>query len=209
MISNEPIHYSFHAPELYVILFILSFLGYKYKKKILYILIILLIILILFFYRKNRNPINMEPNTIVSPCEGKILKILKENNHLIVSVFLNVHNVHVQYFPCSGTITKKIYKEGEFQPAYLFEKSRYNEQLQTIMTTRYGMLKINQIAGLIARRIVSFNTVGDHVNKGEPMGLIKFGSRVDTYIPIEYINDIMVNEGDFIKIGDVLCRMRS
>jgi len=208
MIINEPIHYSFYAPELYILLFILLFLAYKYKHKVIYFLIFILSILIIFFYRKNTNPINMESNTIVSPCEGKILKILKENNKLIVSVFLNVHNVHIQYFPCSGTIIKKEYKEGEFQPAYLFEKSRYNEQLQTTMSTRYGELKINQIAGLVARRIVSFNQIGDKVNKGQPMGLIKFGSRVDTYIPIEFIDNVMVKEGDLIKIGDVLCKMR-
>jgi phosphatidylserine decarboxylase len=123
MVYNEPIHYSFYAPELYVLLFILFALGLKYKSRIIYTLICCFILLIVFFYRKNSNPINMESNTIVSPCEGKVLKIVKEKDHLLISVFLNVHNVHIQYVPFEGVIQKLIYKKGEFHPAYLFEKS--------------------------------------------------------------------------------------
>jgi phosphatidylserine decarboxylase len=151
----------------------------------------------------------MEVNTIVSPCEGKILKITRDGNFLLVSTFLNIHNVHVQYFPCYGIVIKKEYKEGEFQPAYLFEKSKYNEQLQTTILTKYGHLKINQIAGLIASRIVSFNKINDRVEKGQPLGLIKFGSRVDMYIPINHINNVNVKEGDVINIGDTICKMFS
>jgi phosphatidylserine decarboxylase len=91
----------------------------------------------------------MEQNTIVSPCEGKILKIIKDNNYLLISTFLNIHNIHIQYFPCSGVVIKKEYKEGEFNPAYLFEKSKYNEQLQTTLSSKYGNVKINQIASSV------------------------------------------------------------
>jgi len=199
MTFKEPLHYSFYAPELYIILIILLYLALKYKNKYIYISLFFIISLILFFYRRNTNPINMEMNTIVSPCEGKILKILKQNEHLLISVFLNVDNVHIQYFPCDGVIINEEYKKGEFNAAYLFEKSKYNEQLQTTLSTKYGKLKINQIAGLLARRIVSFNHVNDKVKKGEPLGLIKFGSRVDTYIPTQYINKLMVKEGDIHK----------
>jgi phosphatidylserine decarboxylase len=207
MTFKEPIHYSFYAPELYIGLIIIIYLALKYKNKYIYTLLFFLISLIIFFYRRNTNPINMEMNTIVSPCEGKILKILKQNEHLVISVFLNVNNVHIQYFPCDGLIINKEYKKGEFNPAYLFEKSKYNEQLQTTLSTKYGKLKLNQIAGLVARRIVSFNNINDKVKKGQPLGLIKFGSRVDTYIPIRFINEITVKEGDSIKIGDVICKM--
>jgi len=208
MVYNEPIHYSFYAPELYILLFILFLLGFKYKNKIIYALVYILVVLIIFFYRRNTNQINMNHDTIVSPCEGKVLKITNEGDYLLVSVFLNVHNVHIQYVPYAGVIKKLNYKKGEFNPAYLFEKSKYNEQLQTTLLTKYGEIKINQIAGLIARRIVHFNNINDNVNKGQPLGLIKFGSRVDTYIPNQYIESIMFKEGDVINIGDVICKMQ-
>ncbi len=208
MVYNEPIHYSFYAPELYILLFILFLLGIKYKNKIIYALVYILIFLIIYFYRRNTNPINMNEDTIVSPCEGKVLKIINEGDTLVISVFLNVHNVHIQYVPYSGVIKKVIYKKGEFNPAYFFEKSRYNEQLQTTILTKYGEIRINQIAGLIARRIVSFNHMNDNVDKGQPLGLIKFGSRVDTYIPNQFIEKIMVEEGDTVNIGGIFCKMQ-
>jgi phosphatidylserine decarboxylase len=208
MVYNEPIHYSFYAPELYILLLILFILGFKYKSRIIYALIYAFVFLIVFFYRRNTNPINMELNTIVSPCEGKVLKIIKEKDYLLISIFLNVHNVHIQYVPFEGVIKKLIYKKGEFHPAYLFEKSKYNEQLQTTILTKYGDIKINQIAGLIARRIVNFNNINDNVNKGQPLGLIKFGSRVDTYIPHQFIEKIMIREGDNVNIGDIFCKMQ-
>lgn len=208
MVYNEPIHYSFYAPELYILLFILFLLGVKYKNKIIYALVYVLVFLIVFFYRRNTNPINMQTDTIVSPCEGKVLKIINEGDQLLISVFLNVHNVHIQYAPYSGVIKEMHYKKGEFNPAYLFEKSRYNEQLQTIILTKYGYIKVNQIAGLIARRIVHFNNIDDNVDKGQPLGLIKFGSRVDTYIPNQFIEKIMVKEGNIVNIGDIICKMQ-
>ena len=208
MVYNEPIHYSFYAPELYIFLFILFALGFKYKSKIIYAFVYVLILLIVFFYRRNTNPINMQTDVIVSPCEGKVLKIINEGEYLLISIFLNVHNVHIQYLPYDGVIKKLMYKKGEFNPAYLFEKSRYNEQLQTTILTKYGEIKINQIAGLIARRIVNFNNINDNVIKGQPLGLIKFGSRVDTYIPKQFIENIIIKEGDIVNIGDVICKMQ-
>jgi phosphatidylserine decarboxylase len=203
----EPLHYSFYAPELYIALIVLLLLSYKYKIKILYAFVFLIFLLIVFFYRSNSNPINTQKNIIVSPCEGKILKIINENNVLFVSVFLNIHNVHIQYFPCDGTIIKKEYKSGEFHPAYMFEKSKYNEQLKTTLSTEYGQIQINQIAGLIARRIVSFHQTNDNVVKGEPLGMIKFGSRVDLGIHSNRIKTILIKEGELIKIGDAICEI--
>jgi phosphatidylserine decarboxylase len=213
MNMKESIHYSFYAPELYFGILILSILAYKTKKNkylkyCYYILISLLIILILFFYRRNTNQINMELDTIVSPCEGKILKIIKQDDKLLISVFLDINNVHIQYFPFDGQIVNQEYKKGEFHPAYLFEKSKYNEQLQTTLLTKYGDIKINQIAGLFARRIVSFETIHSNVKKGQPLGLIKFGSRVDTYLPFDSIKQVLVKENQFIKIGEPICRMK-
>lgn len=182
--------------------------AYYFKLPYLYIVSFLVLLIILVFYRKNRAPIDSRENVIVYPCEGKVLKILKDDNHLTIVVFLNVNNVHIQYFPYKGKIYSQKHKEGEFYPAYMFEKSEFNERTETILATKYGHIHVHQIAGLVARRIVSFHNTGDSVNKGDPMGLIKFGSQVRVKIPISNIKEIYAKENDFIQIGQPICEMK-
>jgi len=203
----EPFHYSVYAPELYVVLIVITGIAYYFKLPYLYIVSFLALIIILVFYRKNGAPVDMRENVIVYPCEGKVLKIIKDDKHLTVVVFLNVNNVHIQYFPCKGKIYSQTHKEGEFYPAYMFEKTDLNERTETILTTKYGDVHVYQIAGLVARRIVSFHNKGDSVNKGDPMGLIKFGSQVRVKIPIANIKEIYAKENDSVQIGQPICEM--
>lgn len=205
---TEPLHYSFYAPEIYVLLLISCLISYFAKLPYLYLISILLLFVILVFYRKNTDPIDTRKNVITSPCQGKILKIIKDDDgNLEIVVFLNVHNVHIQYFPCDGILLSQTHKEGEFNPAYMFEKTSLNERTETVLSTKYGNVGIFQIAGLVARRIVSFHEVGTRVEKGAPMGLIKFGSQVRVKIPVSNIKHIYVQEGDSILIGQALCEM--
>lgn len=203
----EPIHYSIYAPEMYVFLVFSLLIAFFLKIPYIYIISFILLLIIIIFYRKNTSPIDARDHVIVSPCEGKILKIIKENNYLEVVIFLNVHNIHIQYFPCNGKIYSQKHKDGEFNPAYMFEKSSLNERTETILTTKYGDIHIHQIAGLVARRIVSFHSPGDSVHKGDPMGLIKFGSQVRVKIPLTNIKHTLIKENDSISIGQVLCEM--
>lgn len=119
-----------------------------------------------------------------------------------VAIFLNIHNIHVQYAPIDGKIVSMKYKPGTFKPAYLFEKSQYNERLETIMDTKAGRVMVVQLAGLIARTIVPFKEIGNDLQQGEPMGLIKFGSRVDLWIPTS--TKLKIQEGGKIKIGEII-----
>ena len=86
----------------------------------------------------------------------------------------------------------------------MFEKSQYNERVETTLQTVIGNVKVIQIAGLIARRIVSFGSEGQQLKRGDPLGLIKFGSRVDVIVPAHNIAKIAVKEGQSVNIGDTL-----
>ena len=172
------------------------------KKSYFYgFIAILILCCILYFYRGATIP-SIYPNTVISPADGKVLKIVKHQDMYHIAIFLNIHNIHVQYAPIKGNIVSMKYKPGTFNPAYLFEKSQYNERMETILETEIGRVMVVQIAGLIARTIVPFKEIGDNVNQAEPIGLIKFGSRVDLWIPTTV--DIKIKEGDRIHIGDIV-----
>jgi phosphatidylserine decarboxylase len=205
---SEPFHYSIYAPEIYIIFLVVCAIAYFAKQPYLYIIAVIMLFIIFVFYRRNSDPIDDHNNVIVSPCQGKVLKILKDDKYLTIVVFLNVHNVHIQYFPYHGKIISQKHKEGEFHPAYMLEKTEFNERTETILATKYGDIHISQIAGLVARRIVSFHEVNAQVNKGEPMGLIKFGSQVRIKIPLANIMEVAAKEDMSIRIGEALCRMK-
>lgn len=208
MAFEEPFHYSLYAPELYILFIMITVLGYYFRKPYLYVLSFLLLLIILVFYRKNTSPIDARENVIVYPCEGRILKVLRDEKHLTIVIFLNVNNVHIQYFPYKGKIYEQTHKEGEFYPAYMFEKTDFNERVETTLATKYGHIQVYQIAGLVARRIVSFHNKGDSVNKGDPMGLIKFGSQVRVKIPLENIKEVYAKENEYVQIGEAICEMK-
>jgi len=206
MSFKEPFHYSVYVLDLYVLCGIILLISARtpYFKTMLQI-ITCIIIAILFFFRKHPKPFDTDINTIVSPCEGTIIYIDEHSEHLHIATFLNIHNIHVQYLPCDGIIVDKQYKTGAFHPAKMFEKSQHNERLITTLQTRIGHVYMIQYAGLIARRIVDFQPLHTPLKKGDPFGLIKFGSRVDIYIPKKYISKLFVHVGDTISIGDTLC----
>jgi phosphatidylserine decarboxylase len=202
-------NYISYAPEAVIIPLALIALAIVFKRQYLAIFCIILLICLLFFYRGANLPNEVsDSNTMISPCNGRVLKIKEHGTHIQISVFLNIHNIHVQYSPISGKILSILHKEGEFHPAYLFEKSQYNERVETTLGTEFGNITVVQIAGQVARRIVSFLEKGQSVERGEPLGLIKFGSRVDIWIPIESVNNILINEGDYLDIGVPIIQLK-
>jgi phosphatidylserine decarboxylase len=205
-------NYIFYAPEILFIFSIIVLFGLYFKSIIIFIVSLIFIILMLFFYRSASDKcINKakksQENDIICPCDGKVLAVSSTDKHVHIAIFLNVHNVHVQYVPVNGIIKSIYHKSGEFHPAYLFEKSKLNERVETTIDTKWGEIIVVQIAGLIARRIVSFHTEGNHIEKGDPLGLIKFGSRVDIWLPKESVNNILIKEGQIVNIGDTLVQM--
>lgn len=198
-------NYILHAPETLICVFVLASIAYFMKSMMTFIIAILVLILMLTFYRGASFDLsNVPKNILVCPCDGKVLEIKYHDRYVQIAVFLNVHNVHVQYMPFDGTIKDMKYHKGEFHPAYMFEKSQYNERLETTIATDVGDIYLVQIAGLVARRIVSFHKLNAHVNKGDPFGLIKFGSRVDVWIPRKKISKVLVSKNDRVKIGTKL-----
>jgi phosphatidylserine decarboxylase len=144
-----------------------------------------------FFFRDPEREIPPQENLIVSPADGKIIKLteVEEDQYLhskaiLVSIFMSVFDIHVNRIPISGEIENLIYRAGKFKPAYKDKSSELNEQLVIGIKSPRGKLLMKQIAGIIARRIVCSMKKGDIVMTGERFGMIKYGSRVDLIIPV-------------------------
>lgn len=162
--------------------------------------------LALFVFSFFRNPdrvIPSDPGAIVAPGDGRVV-VVQDEDYLgkpgkRVSIFLAVWNVHVNRAPEAGRITKMEYRPGKFVAAMRANASAENEQNIFTLSTGAGELVFKQIAGLIARRVVSWKKVGDVVARGERIGLVRFGSRVDLWIPQQA--QILVKVGQHVKGG--------
>lgn len=157
-----------------------------------------------------RDPCRNTPegeDVITSPADGKVIKVEKFIDErflncevMRVCIFMNVFDVHVNRAPLAGKVTKMIYNEGKFFPADRDKASLENEQNAVFIETESGLTVVaNQIAGLVARRIVPYVKKGDSLRKGERFGMIRFGSRVDLYLPPN--TEIDVKVGDKVKAG--------
>jgi len=167
------------------------------------ILFVLITILLIVFFRDPERTVGSD---VVSPADGFIREITKEKdkdvgNCVKISIFMNIHNVHVNRMPIDGVIQKITYFNGGHIPAFKKESER-NERVVTLINTSIGRVKLVQIAGTVARRIVPYVHKGDTVNKGERVGLIRLGSRVDVYLPEDGINNVKVTFKDKVKAGE-------
>jgi phosphatidylserine decarboxylase len=169
---------------------------------------ILLVLLgfMLNFFRDPERKIPQDPKLVLSPADGKIVQIIDAPaqgplgpGYKQISIFLNVFDVHVNRAPIAGRITDVKYNPGAFLPAFDDKASEKNEQNRATMEDGSFRIAFTQIAGLIARRIVFRKKVGDTVSAGERVGLIKFGSRTDIFLPTSV--KIEVKVGDRVKGG--------
>jgi len=159
--------------------------------------------LLIVFFRDPDRPIG---SGIVAVADGKIREILRMQDPDVgdcvrVSIFLNLQNVHVNRMPFSGTIERITHHPGGHVPAFRKE-SDVNERVVLLVRTEIGLLKIVQIAGTIARRIVPYVTNGSVVKKGERIGLIRLGSRVDLYLPATRIKALVIQVHERIHAGE-------
>jgi phosphatidylserine decarboxylase len=172
-----------------------------------------LIFLALFVFSFFRNPnrvIPGEPGLIVSPADGRVVVVQDEAFHgrpgKRISIFLAVWNVHVNRSPAAGKIARMEYKPGKFLAAWAEKASFENEQNIFVLASEHGEIMFKQIAGYIARRVVSWKKAGDYVLRGERIGLVRFGSRVDLWLPANA--EIAVRIGENVKGGSsVLARL--
>jgi phosphatidylserine decarboxylase len=173
----------------------------------LLILTTLITFFIIWFFRNPQRDFVPEEKVVISPADGKVIKVedieMKSTisgNFKKISIFMNVFNVHVNRIPYEGKIEIINYHQGKFFSANLDKASLDNERNEVMIRTDDGRpIWVVQIAGLIARRIVCWAGVGTSVKKGERFGLIRFGSRVDVYLPADF--RATVKTGDKVKAG--------
>lgn len=170
---------------------------------LLAILPLLLGVFFLWFFRDPERQIPSEPGAIVSPADGKVTSVgqIELNGRRVnrISIFLNVFNVHVNRTPIGGVVTNVEYRKGKFMNAMGDASSEQNEQNIVTVEGEGQTVIFKQIAGLLARRIVFTKKVGDHLVRGERIGLIKFGSRCDVIFPAEA--NVKVKLGDKVAGG--------
>ncbi|OYT28478.1 phosphatidylserine decarboxylase family protein [Thermoplasmatales archaeon ex4572_165] len=157
----------------------------------------------LMFFRDPHRKIGKE---IVAVADGVIREVnqIKDDDigdSFHISTFMNVYHVHVNRMPLDGTIKKVTHISGGHIPAFKKESDR-NERMITIIETAIGPVKIIQIAGSIARRIVSYVDVDQNLKKGTRIGIIKLGSRVDLIVPKDAVKKISVKKGDRVRAGN-------
>jgi phosphatidylserine decarboxylase len=158
--------------------------------------LLLSIFFIVFFRDPERTP-GGDENDAVSPADGRVISIKDRK----LCIFMNIHNVHVNRAPLGGTVLEIDYKPGGYIPAFN-KDSDVNERNHVIINTEYGNLELTQIAGVLTRRIVSYISEGSVVKRGERIGMIRFGSRIDIIIPEEFAYSVDVEER--VKAGETI-----
>jgi len=172
--------------------------------------LVFLALFVFYFFRNPSRMIPMEPGVVVSPADGRVVVVKEEENGgrpgQRISIFLAIWNVHVNRSPAAGTIQRIEYKPGKFLAAWAEHASLENEQNVFTLSSEYGEIVFKQIAGWVARRVVAWKRTGDSVARGELVGLVRFGSRVDLWLPESA--EIAVKVGDQVKGGSsVVARM--
>ncbi|HEV7837952.1 MAG TPA: phosphatidylserine decarboxylase family protein [Gemmatimonadaceae bacterium] len=164
--------------------------------------LLLLALWVAYFFRDPERTGERGTALVVSPADGKLIMITEvdepgfiKGRALRLSIFMNVFNVHVNRYPVDGVVEYVHYNKGKFFNAAAEKSSLENEQMSVGIQSGNIRVLVRQIAGLIARRIVTYSKAGDHVKQGERMGIIRFGSRVDVFLP--------TNTKVRAKVGDV------
>ncbi|MBE0599136.1 MAG: phosphatidylserine decarboxylase family protein [Desulfuromonadales bacterium] len=204
--QNQPVAvegYPFIALFAFVTL-VFALLGWAFFT----IASLLLTFFAIYFFRNPERHAPTDPQAIIAPADGKVVFVgpVREERYfqaevVKVSIFMSAFNVHVNRVPFSGKVVDIFYNRGEFFNASLDKASLQNEQAGILLETEGGQrLLVVQIAGLIARRIVSYPVIGDLLRRGERYGLIRFGSRVDIYFPTEV--EVIVRLGERTVAGE-------
>jgi len=206
--QNQPVAsegYPFIALFAFVTL-VFALLGWGF----LTIVLLALTLFTTYFFRNPERFSAAEESAVVSPADGKVVfvgKVFEERyfqaDTIKVSIFMSVFDVHVNRAPCTGKVVDMFYNKGEFFNASLDKASLQNEQAGMLLEHPMGKrLLCVQIAGLIARRIITYPVVGTLLERGMRYGLIRFGSRVDVYFPED--SEVLVNVGERAKAGETI-----
>jgi phosphatidylserine decarboxylase len=191
--------YRFAVPPI-VVGVVFLFVGWRWPAGIL----IFLGLFVFYFFRDPQRTIPSGPGIIVSPADGHVLEIVEElldgYPGCRITIFLAIWDVHVQRAPVAGRIADVVYRPGRFYAAMLAAASRENEQNIIYIHSPQGTVVFKQIAGAIARRVICWKEEGSEVALGERVGLIRFGSRVDIWLPPQ--TEVLVRRGQKVKGGE-------
>lgn len=170
------------------------------------IIVFLLVVFLIFFRNPVRSHGTLNPDAILSPCDGKVVVIEQtyekeylKTDVIQLSIFMSPVNVHVNRSPVTGTVEYQQYHPGEYLVAWHPKSSELNERNTVVIKKGGYRILLRQIAGKLARKIVSYTKPGDNLSRGQEFGFIKFGSRVDVFLPLDA--DIQVKIGDTVAGG--------
>ena len=186
------------------IFLILMFIPWTALSYILCAIPLFIMGFVMFFFRVPQRSTVEGDNVVTSVADGRVVVVEKvfEAEHLNceciqVSVYMDFFNVHVNFWPIDGEITYYKYHPGKYMLAYLPKASELNEHTSVGIKSQYGEVFFKQLAGTFARRIVCYANPGNNELKGDECGIIKFGSRIDMYLPLDA--DIKVKVGDYVR----------
>jgi phosphatidylserine decarboxylase len=194
----------------WVIALALILAALRFDSRLLWIACVLWVVLavwVVAFFRDPERSGQRGDRLILAPADGKVVSIVETDEPAYLagrscrlSIFMNVFDVHVNRYPTEGTVAYRHYNPGKFGHAGSEKSSLDNEQSSVGLATARGKVLIRQIAGLIARRIVTDHKVGARVQQGDRLGMIRFGSRVDLFLPCDRTR-FLVKPGDMTKAG--------
>jgi phosphatidylserine decarboxylase len=202
--------------KIIVIAFVLSIAGILLAEKfidiiwlvkVLQIVILILLFTVLQFFRNPKRITNLDENVIIAPVDGKVVVIEEveepeyfKGKRLQVSIFMSPINVHVTRYAMSGVVKYSKYHPGKYLVAWHPKASTENERTTVVLENNvFGAILYRQIAGALAKRIINYANIGDTIVQGADAGFIKFGSRVDLYLPIG--TELAIKLGDTVKGG--------
>ena len=187
--------------------------GFFWPGKFFFLAAAFFLILALFvlnFFRDPERAVPSGPGVLVSPADGRVVEICREEEagrpFQRISIFMSPLNVHVNRSPVAGSIESVVYRKGSYRMASKPEASVENECNTFTIDGEYGEVVVRQIAGVLARRIVFWKKVGDRVERGERVGMIKFGSRVDVLVSSDVTLSVKV--GEHVKAGSTIIGTR-
>ncbi len=192
-----------------IILLALLFVEQNIARYVCIAVALAVLVFVTNFFRDPERSVPTTEKGIISPADGKVIAVKEidrteylEGRSIMISIFMSPLNVHVNRNPVSGTVEHLRYVKGEYFAAYEDKASEKNEQSVIGITNQFGKVLMKQIAGFVARRIVTDLSVGDRVTAGERFGMIKFGSRVDLFVPLR--SRILARIGDVAVAGETV-----
>jgi len=197
-------------PFIAILAFVALFFGWFWQP--VFWIGLILTLWCTYFFRDPARVTPIDTELVISPADGRVAAVslgvspkelgMGEQTRRRVSIFMSVFDCHVNRSPVAGKITRIVYTPGKFLNAELDKASEGNERNGFVIETAHGPVGVVQIAGLVARRIVCFGHEGDHLAQGERIGLIRFGSRLDVYLPVAA--SIVVAEGQTAIAGETV-----